>query len=131
LNDLPQNASDSNQVQGNIFSFRGEGFAAEMYISASGEFVVRQGSRARFYTTKTIPKGTVALREALIKRKILKEDGDALVFNCDYIFFSVSSSAAVVTGASANGRISWRLPDGRTYADWEVSQTDDAELSRK
>jgi len=30
--------------------------------------------------------------------------------------------------ASINGRISWHLPDGRTYADWEESQTADAGL---
>jgi hypothetical protein len=39
------------------------------------------------------------------------------------MFPSVSSAAASVTGASANGRISWRLPDGRTFGDWEESQT--------
>jgi hypothetical protein len=41
------------------------------------------------------------------------------------MFPSVSSAAALVTGASANGRISWRLPDGRTFGDWEESQTAD------
>jgi len=107
----------------NIFTFRGEGFSAEMYVSTSGEFVVTQGSRARLRTTTTIPKGTVTLRETLTKHGVLKEDGEALMFNSDYMFPSVSSAAALVTGASANGRISWRLPDGRTYGDWEESQT--------
>ena len=27
-----------------------------------------------------------------------------------------------VIGAGANGRILWKHPDGRTYADWEASQ---------
>jgi len=108
-----------------IFTFRGEGFTAEMYISTSGEFVVTQGSRARLRTTPTVPKGTVTMRETLTKHGVLKEDSEALIFNSDYMFPSVSSAAALVTGASANGRISWRLPDGRTYADWEESQTAD------
>ena len=44
------------------------------------------------------------------------------MFTSDCIFSTVSSAAAAVTGASANGRISWRLPDGRTYAEWEEGQ---------
>ena len=59
-----------------------------------------------------------------------RTDGsNALIFNSDYMFPLVSSAAALVTGASANGRISWRLPDGRTYADWEECQTADAKIS--
>lgn len=50
------------------------------------------------------------------------EQQDALVFTSDHIFPLVPSAAAAVTGASANGRISWRLPDGRTYAEWQEGQ---------
>jgi len=28
----------------------------------------------------------------------------------------------VVYGGSANGRILWKLPDGRTYAAWETDE---------
>lgn len=55
-------------------------------------------------------------------RRSFVEQADALAFTADYMFSSVSSAAAAVTGASANGRISWRLPDGRTYAEWEEGQ---------
>jgi hypothetical protein len=53
---------------------------------------------------------------------ILQEEGDFLVFANDYSFSSASAAAATVIGASANGRISWKLPDGRTYGDWEANQ---------
>jgi len=104
------------------FEFRGQGFAGQMSVTPSGEIVVKKGSRARLKTTPTIPKGTVALRADLVASGILLEQQDALIFTSDYMFPSVSSAAAAVTGASANGRISWRLPDGRTYAEWEEGQ---------
>lgn len=104
------------------FYFRGEGFAAEMGIGPSGDFVVTAGSKARIRTTRTIPRGTVALRNTLAEKGVLQEEGGFLVFTNAYSFSSASAAAAAVIGASANGRILWKLPDGRTYADWEASQ---------
>ena len=104
------------------FFFRGEGFAAEMELGPSGDFVVRSGSKARVRTTTTIPRGTTALRKTLLDTGVLSDDGQFLLFTSDYSFTSASAAAATVTGASANGRILWKLPDGRTYADWEANQ---------
>lgn len=53
---------------------------------------------------------------------MLKPEDDFLVFTSDYSFSSASAAAATVIGASANGRILWKLPDGTAYADWEASQ---------
>lgn len=102
------------------FIFRGEGFAAEMEIGPSGDFVVAEGSRARIKTTRTIPRGTITLRNTLVEKGVLQQDGDFLVFTSAYSFTSASAAAATVIGASANGRILWKLSDGRTYADWEA-----------
>jgi hypothetical protein len=107
---------------GHRFFFRGEGFAAEMTLGPSGDFVVLAGSRARVRTTTTIPRGTSALRKSLLDAGVLRDDGQFLLFTSDYSFTSASAAAATVTGASANGRILWKLPDGRTYADWEANQ---------
>jgi hypothetical protein len=104
------------------FRFGGQGFSADMKLNASGEFVVLAGSKARVKTTSTIPRGTVALRKTLIDSDVLKEEGDFLVFTSNYSFSSASAAAAAVIGASANGRILWKLSDGRTYADWEARQ---------
>ena len=106
-----------------VFFFRGEGFSAEMMISQSGDFVVKAGSKARARTTPTIPKGTLALRETLLESGVLRADASTLVFASDYSFTSASAAAATVIGASANGRILWKLADGRCYADWEAEGT--------
>jgi len=88
--------------------------------------VVLAGSKARAKTTATIPRGTVALRKTLLESGVLREECDFLVFANDYSFSSASAAAATVIGASANGRILWKLPDGRTYGDWESSQDNGA-----
>lgn len=112
-----------------VFSFRGQGFAAQLSITASSEFVVKKGSIARIKTTNTIPKGTIALRSDLLAKGLLAEQDGGLLFTSDYMFSSVSAAAAVVTGAAANGRISWRLPDGKTYAEWEEAENSVSPLS--
>src|SRR5690606_8222302 len=83
---------------------------------------VAVGSRARVRTTRTIPRGTVMLRNTLVEKGVLREEGDFLVFTSAYSFTSASAAAAAVIGASANGRIRWKLPDGRNYGDWEANQ---------
>jgi hypothetical protein len=106
-----------------MFTFIGEGYAAKMMVGSSGEFVVTEGSKARARTTPTVPKGTVVLRETLLEKGVLRRDGDFLVFTSSYSFSSPSSAASAVIGASANGRILWKLPDGHTYAEWEAGQS--------
>ena len=116
--DLPRGASDESPR----FFFGGEGFSAEMEVGKSGDFVVRSGSKARVKTTLTIPRSTAALRDTLLEKGVLRSDGDFLVFTSDYSFSSASAAAATVVGTSVNGRILWKLSDGRTYADWESNQ---------
>jgi hypothetical protein len=107
------------------FFFRGKGFAAEMELGPSGDIVVKSGSKARVRTTTTIPRGTTNLRSTMLDKGVLRQEADSLVFTSDYSFPSASAAAAAVIGASANGRILWKLPDGRTYADWEAALDND------
>jgi hypothetical protein len=116
------NPSETSPVGNPRFFFRGEGFAAEMELGPSGDFVVKSGSKVRVRTTTTIPRSTTALRNTLLEKAVLRQEGDFLVFSSDYSFSSASAAAATVIGASANGRILWKLADGRTYGDWEASE---------
>ena len=116
------NVSQSASDEPVAFSFIGEGYAAKMVVGLSGEFVVTEGSKARARTTPTVPKTTVALRETLLEKGVLRREGDFLVFISSCSFSSPSAAAAAVIGASANGRILWKLPDGHTYAEWETGQ---------
>ena len=111
------------------FVYRGHGYAGEMKLSASGEFVVVTGSLARTKTTQTMPRGTAALRRTLIDKGILRLEGGFLVFLSDYNFSSASAAAAVI-GSSTNGRLLWKLPDGRSYGEWEAAQDEPVSSSR-
>jgi hypothetical protein len=53
---------------------------------------------------------------------MLAKQNDRLLFTSHYMFSSVSAAAATVTRAAANGRIFSRLPDGRTYAEWDEAE---------
>jgi hypothetical protein len=57
-----------------------------MEIGPSGDFVVTAGSKARVRTTRTIPRGTVTLRNTLVEKGVLREEGDFLVFASAYSF---------------------------------------------
>jgi hypothetical protein len=60
--------------------------------------------RLEYYRLQKISEGSISLNDGQANRL----DGPA---------------AATVIGASANGRILWKLADGRCYADWEAEGT--------
>lgn len=93
-------------------------------IYADGELSVFKGSTA---TTKQFSSsGYGTLRQQLIDEKqlVMHAAGDALVFAENVTFDSPSAAAAVILNRSSNGRIEWKLDDGRTLALWQ-----DANLS--
>jgi hypothetical protein len=85
-----------------------------------GEWIVLQGTQARI---DPVSKSSYTnLHHELLKNGTLVPSGDQACFTSDFAFSSPSAAAAVVKGRSTNGRTSWKLPDGRTYADWEAEQ---------
>ncbi|MCB5198250.1 GIY-YIG nuclease family protein [Loktanella sp. TSTF-M6] len=92
-----------------------------------GELVVQKGSLARGSWVGSAKFQSYSKQyDQLQQQGILVRQGDHLVFTEDYAFSSPSAAAAVVAGRSANGRISWTLPDGRTFADWEAASIGEA-----
>lgn len=89
------------------------------------DFVVLKGSQARAEWIGDRKDKTAywKLHDDLSAKGVLVPDGDARRFTEDYAFSSTSAAAAVVTGRSAAGPISWKVKGtNKTYKEWEAEQ---------
>lgn len=93
-----------------------------------GEFVVLAGSKAREAWTG-VSGGYQNLFQQLCADGVLVEDaGKHRLFSRDHAFSSPSAAAAIVSGRSANGRVTWLVEGAKqTYGDWQSAQVE-AEL---
>jgi hypothetical protein len=71
-------------------------------------------------------RGMFDLRQNLIERGVLQQEGNHYRFTQDYAFSSPSTAAAVVLGRSANGRIEWKDGQGRTLKELQEKQAEEA-----
>ncbi|MCE9589090.1 MAG: GIY-YIG nuclease family protein [Planctomycetes bacterium] len=93
----------------------------------NSQFIVVKGSTARREGSPSWDS-YIGLRDALVKDgKLVVKNDQLYEFSVDVEFSSPSAAAAVVTAANRNGRITWRLEDGRTYAEWKQAQLEAAE----
>ncbi len=69
------------------------------------------------YSRKITVFLSVSLGNTLIEKGVLREEGGFFITTSDYSFTSAYAAVATVICASADGRILWKLPDGRTCAD--------------
>ena len=88
---------------------------------SGGDFLVLAGARARreWAGKGAHDFGYAALHQKLVSEGVLAQNGTHAVLMSDYAFNSPSAAAAVLNGRPANGRLEWKLPDGRSYGDWE------------
>ena len=112
----------SGTAEAPLFHYKGRGFEAKLLITRDRELVLQKDSRCRQKTTNTVPEGVTSLRSTLLEKSVLIEKDDVLILTTDYIFRSVTAAAAMVVGASINGRTAWKLANGTTFADWESAQ---------
>ena len=92
-----------------------------------GQFIVSKGSTARRQDTPSWDS-YVTLRNTLVKDgKLVVKNDELFEFIADVEFTSPSAAAAVVAAANRNGRIYWKLEDGRTYAEWKQEQLEAAD----
>ena len=87
-----------------LFHYKGRAFEAQLLITRDRELVLQKGAKCRLKTTNTVPEGVASLRSTLLEKSVLIEKDGALILNTDYIFRSVTAAAAMVVGASINGR---------------------------
>lgn len=99
--------------------------ADEFYCQASGAngrgqyteegFVVLKGSTGRKENVPSIIGTNLErLRIRLLESGVMREDGDTVVFNRDYLFRSPSTAAIALMGRNGNGWIEWKTKDGKT-----------------
>jgi hypothetical protein len=92
----------------------------------NGQFIVAKGSTARHEGSPSWDS-YISLRDSLVKDGKLMVKSDKLFeFVTDVEFSSPSAAAAVATASNRNGRTTWHLEDGRTYAEWKQAQLDAA-----
>jgi len=97
-----------------LLLLKNKGATAEGYESEDG-FVVKSSSTAIVQTVNSIPAHALALRQELLTSGILKQETkDFYHLTQDYEFSSPSTAAAVLIGASVNGRDWWKTSDGAT-----------------
>lgn len=87
-------------------------------IETSDGFKVFAGAKAAATQQQAASSATKQLRADLQANGALAPDGDGcLVLTQDYVFNSPSGAASVLLGSSVNGRVAWKLADGRTLKD--------------
>lgn len=101
------------------FECVGEKGALRAHALLDGEvFSVQAGSMARS-SWVGIEGGYKPLYTKLVETGVIVNDGASRKFADSYAFSSPSAAAAVVLGRAANGRLEWKMADGRSYAEWE------------
>ncbi len=100
------------------------GFYTHGHESEDG-FVVKKGSTAVIEPVPSAHAFSVSLRQELQKSGILKKrDAQFLELTEDYEFSSPSTAAAVLVGASINGRDYWKTSDEVSLKDIQTRAED-------
>jgi len=102
-----------------IFYINGARGASYQGKPTSDGFVVFKGSKASLTTVPSISPSFLKLRQKLIDRNILRQNGDVFEFLEDSVFSSPSTAAVMVMGRNANGLEEWKLSNGKTLRDFE------------
>jgi len=121
---LPIQAAEP-KIEDRLFEFevRKHGIKAQARLVA-GEMIVCAGSVVRevWAGDRSDKVHYWRLHDKLVSEGLISiEQGTARLVE-DFAFSSPSAAASIVAGRSSNGRTSWKLSDGRTYAEWEEQE---------
>jgi hypothetical protein len=95
---------------------RAKGVTASGFDTAAG-FIVTRGSQAVIDWVPSAHEYAKELRDSLLQRGVLAQNGDHYVFTQDYTFDSPSGASQVIQGRTSNGRIDWKDEHGNTLKD--------------
>ena len=96
-----------------IIICKGKDAYAEGEYSEDG-IIVFSESKCNLIESKTAGSWVTGMRAELKESGVLAEKDGVLVFTKDYVFSSLSASAAVVLARRANGWFEWKYKDGKT-----------------
>ena len=105
------------------FQYSGTSFNAICFVDLeAGQFIVKEGSKAKKNEAAALTPTYKNLRALLISNGVLIETDkhtDIYVFSQDYSFSSITAAAQIVSATPVNGRVAWKTLDNETYADWQ------------
>ena len=105
-----------------------KGIKATGYEDPKG-FVVIKGSQLVKDEVPSIHAYMTTLRKDILEQGVISPNGNAYVFNQDYVFNSSSTAAGVIQGRSANGRKDWKNKEGKTLREIQEAAADNQEPS--
>jgi predicted GIY-YIG superfamily endonuclease len=77
-------------------------------------FVVLKGSRGKRANVPTFSEASKRNRRLLVEQRVMREEGDDVVFLKDHVFGSPSMAAQALLGRTSNGWKEWKSKDGKT-----------------
>lgn len=97
-----------------VFYCTASGTNGRMLYTPEG-FVVLKGSIGRKQNVPSIiGTSDEKLRIKLVEAKVMREEGDTVVFEVDHLFKSPSAAATSLMGSTAAGWTVWKSKDGKT-----------------
>lgn len=94
------------------------GVQAQGVLTPDG-LVVLQGAIGQ---VRNLSRNYTTFKDRLLEAGILKPHmGDQVILTRDHLFPSVSQAASVLSGTDLNGRVTWKVPDGRSLKEWELA----------
>lgn len=82
---------------------------AQGVLAEEGGLVIKKGSQAELHDSESFTESLRLMKKVLLEEGALIEKNNLLFFTKDTLFNSPSQAAMMITGASTNGRKSWKF----------------------
>jgi hypothetical protein len=116
--------TETTSKPGELLFIEAKGIKATGYEDPKG-FVVIKGSQLVKDEVPSIHAYMTTLRKDMLEQGVISANGNAYVFNQDYVFNSSSTAAGVVQGRTANGRKDWKNKEGKTLREIQEAAAND------
>ncbi|SHJ70348.1 GIY-YIG nuclease family protein [Flavobacterium haoranii] len=116
------NSETNKTKKSNIFQIKAARGANGLGIPSSKGFIVFKNSEIALDTVESMQKSLQNIRQKLIDNQIIIKNDKGYIFNTDYEFSSPSTAAAIVMGRNANGLKEWKLKNGKTLKEFEITE---------